>query len=91
VENGQKTLRECGLAVRRASSEPLKNVGVAALSRRLAECLHLDDERLGALFVILCTSLGLSCDPCYGLAGAAAERLLDVAECLPYGLDVTWI
>ena len=61
VENGEKMLRECGLAVRRASGEPLKNVGVAALSRRLVECLYLDDERLGALFVILCTSLGLSC------------------------------
>jgi len=91
VENGEKTLRECGSAVRRASGEPLENVGVAALSRRLVECLHLDDERLGALFVILYTSLGPSCDPCCGLASAAAERLLDVAECLPYGLDVTWI
>jgi len=63
---------------------------LAKLAGWARQCLHLDDERLGALLILLAAQRPEARQRHPQLAKAATEKVLDAAECIPYGLDLTW-
>jgi len=64
---------------------------LAKLAGWAKQCLHLDDERLGALLILLAAQRPEARRRHPQLAKTAAEKVLDMAECTPYGLDVAWV
>jgi len=88
--------KRCGSAFRAEGWKVLEELGVegdgelAKLADWARQCLHLDDERLGALLILLAAQRPEARRRYPQLAKAAAEKVLDVAECIPYGLDLTW-
>jgi len=93
----EETFRRFGSAFRTEGWRVLEELGVegdgelAKLAGWARQCLHLDDERLGALLILLAAQRPEARRRYPQLAKAAAERVLDVAECIPYGLDLTWL
>jgi len=91
-----EVFKRCGSAFRSEGWRALEELGVegdgelAKLAGWARQCLHLDDEMLGALLILLAAQLPELRQRYPQLAKAAAERVLDMAECIPYGLDISW-
>jgi len=92
-----EVFKRCGSAFRTEGWKVLEELGVegggelAKLADLAKQCFHLDDERLGALLILLAAQRPEARRRYPQLAKAAAERVLDMAECIPYGLDLTWL
>jgi len=95
--SAEETFKRFGSAFRTEGWKVLEELGVegddelAKLAGWARQCLHLDDERLGALLILLAAQRPELRQRYPQLAKAAAERMLDVAECIPYGLNAAWV
>jgi len=85
-----EAFKRCGSAFRAEGWKVLEELGIegdgelAKLAGWARQCLHLDDERLGTLPL---SARRPEARRRYSqLAKAAAERVLDVAERIPYDL-----